>query len=392
MEAKIRNVVKRKSFTLDKEASVKSPIKAVIVSCAPEPYRVPGWRHMTQNSPDINFEAIYCSKSHTDTSLDTEEAHGFVTHFLTGHFYRMEKRFLHYDFGIWYLLNKLRPDVVITTGFIPTYLIAFVWAVTHGAAHIAMTDGTAQSEKTLSWLHRFVRRIVFRHSAAFVGACDGSRELFRQYGVPEERIHLSRLCVDNTAFLGARSGTILTDFIFCGRLVAHKRPQFAMQVAQEVAIRLGRRTSIDLIGRGTLEPVLREYAAQISSWVDTRFHGYLSQAELPSKYRNGLIFLFPTEWDPWGVVANEACASGLPVIVSPHAGVAGELVIEGENGYIRELDVTKWAEAAIVLIQDKKSYDRFSRNSRARVTEYTFENAASGLANAIRQAKSVISP
>lgn len=362
-------------------------VKAVLVSNEPAPYRVPGWRCLAQNTSDIKFEVIYCSKSRIDTSLDAE-AHGFAIHFLKGRYYRMEKRFLHCDLGIWYLLNRLGPDVVITTGFIPTYLIAFVWAVTHGTAHIAMTDGTARSEKSLSWLHRFIRRTVFRHSAAFVGASEGSRELYRQYGVPEDRIHLSPLCVDNAAFLGERPVTAPTDFIFCGRFVTHKRPQFAMQVARETAIRLGRRTSIDLIGSGAMEPAMRDYAAQISDWVDTRFHGYLTQAELSSKYRNGLIFLFPTEWDPWGTVANEACAAGLPVIVSPYAGAAGELVTDGENGYIRELDVAQWAEAAIALIKDKKRYERFSRNSRERVGGYTFENAARGLASAIRQAKS----
>ena len=56
------------------------------------------------------------------------------------------------------------------------------------------------------------------------------------------------------------------------------------------------------------------------------FHGFAAQRELPDLYRSAKVFLFPTLADVWGVVANEACAAGLPVIVSPHAGVAGELV------------------------------------------------------------------
>ena len=292
---------------------------------------------------------------------------------------------MHSDLGVWTLLNRLNPDVVITTGFIPTYLFAFAWAVVHGVPHVAMTDGTAHSEKALSWLHRFVRHRVFARSAAFVGACAGSRDLFRQYGVPENRIHLSQLCTDNERFSQPGSAAS-ADFIFCGRFVSHKRPLFAMDVAREVAIRLGRRTTIDFVGSGVMESEMRAYAAQISDFVDTRFRGYVSQADLPSRYADARIFLFPSEWDPWGVVANEACAAGLPVIVSPHAGVAGELVLDGSNGYVRELDVAQWTEAALGLLTGEALYSRFSKSSRERVAEYTFDHAARGLASAIRQA------
>ncbi|MBW8370389.1 MAG: glycosyltransferase family 4 protein [Thiobacillus sp.] len=358
-------------------------INAVIVSNAPAPYRVPGWRRVAE-AEDIHLDVIYCTQPHIDTTLDAA-AHGFSTHFLTGRYKAMDRRFMHSDLGIWSLLNQLRPDVVITTGFIPTYLFAFAWAVMHGVPHVAMTDGTAQSEKSLSWLHRFVRRIVFARSAAFVGACEGSRDLYREYGVPDDRIHTSQLCADNDRFSRPGSATPV-DFIFCGRFMESKRPLFAMQVAREVAVRLGRRTSIDFVGSGEMEPEMRDYAAQISDFVDVRFHGYATQAELPSRYADARIFLFPTEADVWGVVANEACAVGLPVIVSPHAGVAGELVLDGSNGYVRELDVAQWAEAAVSLLTDEARYSRFSQSSRERVAEYTFEHAARGLLDAIRQA------
>lgn len=176
------------------------------------------------------------------------------------------------------------------------------------------------------------------------------------------------------------------DFIFCGRFLAHKRPLFALQVAREVAIRLGRRTSIDFVGSGELEAEMRAYANEIKEHVDCRFLGYASQAELPQRYADAKIFLFPSEWDPWGVVANEACATGLPVIVSPYAGVAGELIVDGINGYIRELDIGQWSEASVKLLTEAGLYKHFSENSRAQVAEYSFDNSANGLANAIKQA------
>lgn len=362
---------------------MNTKITAVIVTNAPAPYRVPGWGIIAE-SEDIQLEVIYFAPPYIDTSLDAT-AYG-SSHFLNGRYRQMDRRFKSNDPAVWSLLNRLRPDVVITMGYDPTHLYAFAWAVVHRVPHVVFTDGTAQSEKHLSSMHRLVRSIVFRLSCAFVGACDGSRELFRQYGVSDKQIHLSPLCTDNKRFYLPDKAK-QTDFIFCGRFVDFKRPLFAMEMARAVAIRLGRRTSISFVGSGAMESEMRDFANQISDHVDTHFVGYVSQAELPACYGDARIFLFPSEGDVWGVVANEACAAGLPVIVSPHAGAAGELVVDGSNGYVRDMDLAAWTDAAVDLLTDEAKYQRFSHSSLARVGEYTFENAALGLANAIRQAR-----
>ena len=358
-------------------------IKAVLVTNVPAPYRVPMLRRVAEQN-DIDLEVIYCAQPHIDPTLD-DDAHGFKPHFLQGRYLAMEKRFMHADRSILSLLDRLRPDVVITTGYIPTFLFAFGWTAMRGIAHVVMTDGTAQSESMLSWAHRWVRRIVFKRSAAFVGASKGSLELFRGYGLTDDKLHLSRLCVHNDRFNLQRT-TDAADFIFCGRFLLHKRPIFAMQVARRVAEILGRKTTIDFLGQGAMEPEMRAYAATIEDLVEVRFLGYASQAELPKRYAAARVFLFPSEWDCWGLVANEACASGLPVVVSPHAGVAGELIQDGVNGYVRPLDLEAWAEVAANLLSDETLYSRLSRSGRERVATYNFDNSAAGLADAIRQA------
>ncbi|NNJ84302.1 MAG: glycosyltransferase, partial [Gammaproteobacteria bacterium] len=43
-------------------------------------------------------------------------------------------------------------------------------------------------------------------------------------------------------------------------------------------------------------------------------------------------FIHPALAEPWGLVVNEAAASGLPLLVAHPVGARYELLIEGENG------------------------------------------------------------
>ncbi len=358
-------------------------IKTVIVTNVPAPYRVPVWRRVAAD-PEVDLSVIFCSKPHIDTQT-APDSYGFKHLFLTAPYLAMQRRFMHCDLGIWGELRRLNPDLVITTGYIPTFLFAFAWSWLHRVKHVVMTDGTLFSEQTLTPLHRIVRRWVFKRSQAFIGACQGSAELFRGYGIAADHIHIAYLCADNSRF-GRPPNQAQSDFIFCGRFIPHKQPLFALRVAEQTARKLGRKVSLDFLGDGEMLAEMRQLAQELEERVTCRFLGYASQEDLPQHYANAKVFLFPTAWDPWGVVANEACAAGLPVIVSPHAGVAGELVLDNVNGYIRELETEAWSDAAARLLTDAELYARFSANSRDQVAHYTYDASARGMLAAIKQA------
>jgi glycosyltransferase involved in cell wall biosynthesis len=62
-------------------------------------------------------------------------------------------------------------------------------------------------------------------------------------------------------------------------------------------------------------------------------HGPVSKEELASAYRESAVLVFPTLCDGFGMVAMEAFAHGLPVVISSNAGAA-DLVEEGKNGFV----------------------------------------------------------
>lgn len=349
----------------------------------PAPYRIPVYNAIGLDT-GIDLHVVFCTTREPNREWNLppiDRPH----YYLRDRFLTYRGGFIHFNLDVFDALKTIQPDVVITAGFNPTHLFAYIYALRNGCAHIPMTDGTLDSERSLGWIHRLVRRWVFRRSRAFLAAANAGLDIYRSYGCPEESLFRSTLCVNNAAFAAPGLSAKRFDLLFCGRLTSVKNPLFVLEVAQAAAKLLGRRLSVCFVGSGSFEAAVRRAAASLTSELDVTLVGFVKQEELPRWYAQSRVFLLPSRWDPWGVVANEACAAGLPVISSPHAGVAGELVREGETGFVRELDVELWSEAVARLLQDDALYAAMSRAaSRVASEEYTVEGAAGGIVAAVR--------
>lgn len=360
-------------------------IKIAYVANEPPPYRVPIFNRIAK-SPGVDLRVIFCCRREPNR-LWNLPAFEFEHEFLRERIKTTaDGRYIHNNPDVIGALHRFAPDIVITNGFNPTHLYAFTYAWLKGLTFIPMTDGTFQSEVKLSKLHKAVRRFVYARASAYISASLGGKELYRSYGIAAESCFRSHLCIDNERFLNAPPVKKRFDFIFTGRIEEGKSPLFALEVAIEAAKRMNRQTSILFVGSGSMEEQVRAAAADQAEWVRAEFNGFAAQENLPGLYRQASVFLFPTRADVWGIVANEACAAGLPVIVSPHAGAAGELIVDGENGFVCELDLAKWTQRAVLLLTQPDVRARFAAHSASLLHEYHFDHAAAGILDACRYA------
>ena len=362
-------------------------LRVAIVPNAPAPYRHVVYE-LIASDPNVDLRVIFCSGREPDREWDLVDERKHIL--LKERVFVVNGRFIHFNLDILSALRTFRPEVVITTGFNPTHLIAYAYSRWCGAHHVVMTDGTFLSEQKLSFIHRWVRKRIFSKTNVFIGASDGAFDLFRSYGITNNKMFKSHLCADNVAFFAEPVIQKKYDFIFCGRFVALKNPFFALKVAQKVAQRLGRPVSMIFVGSGELDQEIRAAAAAVQHEVRAVFSGFALQKQLPQRYRSARLFLFPTKWEPWGVVANEACAAGVPVLISDVAVSARELVRDGENGFVLPLVMDRWADAAVQILTNDDLYNRMSARCCELVKEYTYENAAKGIVLAINAAKSTI--
>lgn len=360
-------------------------LRIALITNHPPPFRIPVYKKIG-SMPGVELQAVFCSAREPNRQWELPPLE-FNHVFLKEHFVTRGSNFIHNNPDVLFALRNFSPHAIVTTGFNPTFLYAFAYATANGISHVPMTDGTDASEMVLSRWHTAIRRMVYSRSQAFIAASRGGFKLYQSYGVPAERCFQSCLCIDNDAYASVSASCEKKfDLIFCGRMVPEKNPLFALRVAEETAHKLDRMVSILFVGTGEQEEELKLAAERMSPAVEARFHGHATQHELPALYGSAHIFLFPTLGDVWGVVANEACAAGLPVIVSPYSGVGDELVLDGENGFVCALDVGQWTERVALLLSGEALYRRFACQSLSLAGCYTFDHAAAGVVNACRYA------
>ncbi len=109
-----------------------------------------------------------------------------------------------------------------------------------------------------------------------------------------------------------------------------------------------------VISRSNPEP----YKAQaITAGVFDRiqFWGYESHPEIA--FRAVDVFVYPSDYDPFGMVGSEAMASGIPVIVGSSIGIA-ELVRDGENGLLCDPEDCRSITAQLQRLRDEPNLSR----------------------------------
>jgi glycogen(starch) synthase len=116
----------------------------------------------------------------------------------------------------------------------------------------------------------------------------------------------------------ARPDEILITY--CGRLDLEKGIDtlinaFSLVTADVPHARLA------IVGRGALEPMIREHIGKLGLDERVRLFGYLEGRVLEQYYRASDIHVCPSNYEPFGLVAAEAMAAGAAVVVSATGGL-----------------------------------------------------------------------
>ena len=117
-------------------------------------------------------------------------------------------------------------------------------------------------------------------------------------------------------------------FLYVGRLSPEKNLDWIINIFNELP-----QFKLQIVGFGPLESYLRSIAKE-----NIVFEGAVDNKELFHYYEKADIFVLPSKSEPWGLVVEEALNVGIPVLVSNKVGCAEQVVEEGKNGCVFELN------------------------------------------------------
>jgi glycosyltransferase involved in cell wall biosynthesis len=84
------------------------------------------------------------------------------------------------------------------------------------------------------------------------------------------------------------------------------------------------------------------------------------------------------------LVVNEALWASRPVVVTDAVGCSEDLVLNGYNGYIvKEKDIVALKNALKDILANENKLIRFKSNAYKIIKNYTYENMAKDILNAI---------
>lgn len=359
-------------------------MRVALITNIPAPYRIPAW-NMVGKVLKEDFMVFFCSTTEPNRNWDIPEI--TFNHVFLKENYHLKKdniTVVHNNKDIFSQLKNFKPDIVITGGFNPTMLYAYLSSILRGRKHMAITDAWLRSEQNLGLAHRIIRKIIYRSSAAVLPCSIKGREYFEHYGVKPENIFICHYAINIKKFVNHNSFAERPfDLIFSGQFIERKNPLFFISIVRELKVKI-RELKILLLGNGPLKEEIIE--ALNESGVEYDYPGYAKQDELPQYYSQSKIFLFPTEYDAWGVVAHEALAAGTPVITTPDAGCAGELVLNNRNGFVLTLEKEKWMEACLNLLTDQGKWEQFSMNARETAARINSEETTASMIRAFEHA------
>lgn len=98
----------------------------------------------------------------------------------------------------------------------------------------------------------------------------------------------------------------------------------------------------------------------------------MSQDKLPGIYKRAFAFMFPTQYDIFGMVLMEAMYFGVPVISSVNGG-STTLIQSGKNGFICDLNESQWVETAQKLIDCAELHEQIGKAAQETIDEYSWE-------------------
>ena len=299
------------------------------------------------------------------------------------------------------------PDAIALAGWSNMVTLATLrWANARGIPTICMSE-TNDWDFERKWVGEAVKRGIVAHYGAGLATNDSQVGYLASLGLRPEAVFRGYNAIDNAYFREeaekwrARPGLPpeiagkLPDaargryFLASNRFIEKKN--LARLLDAYAAFRAGRVDDpadwqLVLLGDGELRGQIEAQIERLGLGAFVHLPGFLQVDALPRYYATAGGFVHASTTEQWGLVVNEAMASGLPVAVSDRCGSTQFLIEDGVTGFSFSPFDTGAITFALTRLAEMDDPDALIAAASAKVDEVSPAKFGAGMARAAEAA------
>ena len=301
------------------------------------------------------------------------------------------------------MLESLQPDAVAIPGWgYQPARTALSWCRRRNKVAILMSD-SKQDDAPRVWPKEKIKSLLYvkKFDAALV-AGNIHRDYLIELGMPRDNIFLGYDVVDNFYFEQQANDARLHPaaararqpgiparhyFLAATRFIERKNAEPLIEAYAAYRSRLGVDESWDLVlcGSGVRESAIRQQISRFALGDSVHLPGFIPYGNIGDWYGLASAFVHPAIQEQWGLVINEACAAGLPILCSNTVGACYDLVQDGVNGFTFDPNNPDAMASALLRMHQLNQDERVEMGAASRkiVAEFAPERFAASLMSAI---------
>ena len=288
------------------------------------------------------------------------------------------------------VLNNVKPDIVMYHGLLaPGFKTLALWTRVKKIPAILHIDSWHGDKPRTSWKQK-LKGIVYRffYEAAFA-AGRRCRDYLISLGFPPDRIWLGCDVVDNDYFARSAEHVRLNPnlrekeglpekYFLCVARYSWQKDHATLLKAYRKYLDMEGTWKLVLIGDGPLKNSIEELITMLNLENYVIQKGWIGYDRIPIYYAFSECLILPSVSESWGLVANEAAACGLPLILSDKCGCVPELCHHDVNGFVfRTGDYEELAKYMLKMSSGEIDLEAFGKKSKVLVSNLSPENWAS---------------
>ena len=219
--------------------------------------------------------------------------------------------------------------------------------------------------------------LTYESSEVIVNSNYMKCELQRLFGLPFEKINVVPNGININNFNGIeRDYEFRRQYamdnekiiLYVGRLVYEKGVQNLISAMPKI-LNGYNDSKLVIVGKGGMYDELKNQANAMGIANKVYFTGYLNSKQVQKMYKCADVAVFPSTYEPFGIVALEAMLAGVPAVVSDVGGL-DEIInhgIDGMKSYAGNSNSI--ADSVLALLYDHKLCANISKNAKSKVKE-----------------------